>query len=74
MGSPSGNQGLLCITQKKVIHRSAQYLVHGGSAAVNRGADFVKYLARRSAPERIRIDRESEASHDLIQWLDEPGM
>ena len=25
------------------------------------------------APERIRIDRESEANHDLILWLDEPA-
>jgi hypothetical protein len=23
--------------------------------------------------ERIRIDRESAANHDLILWLDEPG-
>jgi hypothetical protein len=28
---------------------------------------------RSTNTERIRIDRESEAIHDLILWLDEPA-
>ena len=33
---------------------------------------WVRTLWDQNIWERIRIDRESEANHDLIQWLDKP--
>jgi hypothetical protein len=49
----------------------------GSATAANCIPCFEHYYGKAEVAkltQRIRIDRESEANHDLILWLDEPGL